>query len=276
MTKIALVQLQPELGDKEKNLEIVNKVIHSTDAPMIVFPEMFLTGYTLKDKTLKHAETIDGPSVNRISEMAQSEDRCIIIGMPEMDSELTGVIYNSALFAFPDGRVDTYRKMHLVNFGPFEEEYYFSKGNKLPIFDTPVGKVGPLICFDIFFPELSKYYAMKGAELLVCISASPTVTREFFEKVMVARAIENTVFFVYVNLVGTEVNLVFWGGNTVLDPRGVEITKGAYFEEGIVEADIDLKRLDVTRQFRPTIKETRGDILESLSNVSKLIIADEQ
>jgi predicted amidohydrolase len=157
--------------------------------------------------------------------------------------------------------------LHLANFGPFEEHLYFAKGVEAPVFDTSFGKVGMLICFDCFFPELSKIYALKGADLLLCISASPSTTRIYFEKVMVARAIENTVFFTYTNLVGTELNMTYWGGNTVVGPRGDVKAKGEYFKEQNVQCDLDLKELTTAREFRPTIRETRMELFFELKRL---------
>jgi predicted amidohydrolase len=124
-----------------------------------------------------------------------------------------------------------------------------------------------LICFDCFFPEVAKIYALKGADILVCISASPSTTRIFFEKVIVARAIENAIFFTYTNLVGTELNMVYWGGNTVIGPKGDVRAKGEYFEEAIVTCDIDLKDLSIAREFRPTLRDTRMELFNELQRL---------
>ncbi len=262
MSRIAMVQMQPKLGDKAHNLDIIERAIRSTEAEVLVFPEMFLTGYTLRDRFSDMAEDLDGPSVTRLTEFAKDNERWLVVGMPEKDPERTGLLYNSALVVGPDAPPETYRKMILANFGPFEEETYFARGNKMPIFDTPVGKMGVEICFDIFFPEISKVYALEGADIIVCISASPSVTREYFEKILLARAIENTTFVAYANLIGTEQNMTFWGGSQVIGPRGNVIAGGKPFIEGLVKAEIDLSELKVARQFRPTIRETRQDIME--------------
>lgn len=270
MAKIALVQIKPVLGDKHANIELMEKAIASTDAPVLIFAEMFLTGYTIKDKVLSLAETIDGSSVQKIGQLASRHKRTIIFGMPEKDAGVDGVIYNSAIIVFPDGSASSTRKMYLANFGPFEEETYFAKGDRLTIYDTPVGKVGLIVCFDMFFPELTKYYALAGADMVVCISASPSTTREFFEKVMLARAIENTIFIAYANLVGPEKNLIFWGGDALVGPRGNLLAKAPVLDEGIIEAEVDLKQLEIARQFRPTLKETRDDVLEAALRISKI------
>jgi predicted amidohydrolase len=262
--KLALAQLSPVLGDKEKNLDMMENVVKNSESDLVMFGELFLTGYMCRDNLTKHAEPLDGVSVNAIAKMAKEHDTHIVFGMPERSKEVQGQIFNSAVLVYPDERVERYRKLHLANFGPFEEHLYFARGSELPVFDTDIGKIGMLICFDCFFPELSKIYALKGADVLVCISASPSSTRIFFEKVIVARAIENTLFFTYTNLVGTELNMVFWGGNTVIGPRGDEKAKGEYFKEGIVTSEIDLKELNVAREFRPTIRETRIELFNEL------------
>jgi len=266
MTDLTLVQMQPKLGDKGHNLEIVERSINSTDAPLLIFPEMFLTGYTIRDKAQALAEDLDGPSVVKLKELSASHERWLVIGMPELDPDRTGIVYNSALVVSPDGAVETYRKMVLANFGPFEEHLYYGRGDKMPIFDTPVGRLGITICFDIFFPEIAKVYALAGADIIACISASPSVTREFFEKIIMARAIENTTFVAFTNLIGTEQNMTFWGGNQLIGPRGNVKAGGKAFVEGLVKADVDLAEIEVARQFRPTIKETRFEILESLNS----------
>jgi predicted amidohydrolase len=262
--KLALAQLSPVLGDKEKNLDMMENAVKNSESDLVMFGELFLTGYMCRDNLTKLAEPLDGVSVNAIAKMAKEHDTHIVFGMPERSKEVQGQIFNSAVLVYPDERVERYRKLHLANFGPFEEHLYFARGSELPVFDTDIGKIGMLICFDCFFPELSKIYALKGADVLVCISASPSSTRIFFEKVIVARAIENTLFFTYTNLVGTELNMVFWGGNTVIGPRGDEKAKGEYFKEVIVTSEIDLKELNVAREFRPTIRETRIELFNEL------------
>ncbi len=266
MEKLSIVQMKPKLGDKAHNLDIVKRAIQSTDAKVLIFPEMFLTGYTLRDRYQDMAEDLRGQSVKRIVELSKENEKWIIIGMPERDMDKTGIIYNSALLVSPDNEPETYRKMILANFGPFEEDLYFARGDKLQIFETPVGKMGITVCFDIFFPEIAKLYALAGVDIVVCISASPSDTREYFEKILVARAIENTTFVAYANLIGTEKNLTFWGGNQLIGPRGNVKAGGKAFVEGVVNAEVDLTELEVARQFRPTLRETRFEILESLAD----------
>lgn len=269
--KLALVQLPCILGEKAKNLEIIKSAVKESDSDIVVFGEMFLTGYMCRDNLTKLAEPLEGPSIKKIVDIAREYDTHIVFGMPERDSDIKGLFYNSAILVYPNEKVGCYRKMHLANFGPFEEHLYFGTGGNLPVFETRFGKIGMLICFDCFFPEVSKIYALKGADILVCISASPSTTRIFFEKVIEARAIENAIFFTYTNLVGTELNMVYWGGNTVIGPRGDVKAKGEYFKEDIVKCAINLKDLGTAREFRPTLRDTR---MELFSELQKLLEGD--
>ncbi len=265
--KLALGQRFCVLDDKKKNLDTIEEVVKESEPDLAVFGELFLSGYMCRDNLTKLAEPIDGPSIKRASKIAKEYGAHIVLGVPEKAKEKEGLFYNSSVLVYPNEKVGCYRKLHLANFGPFEEHLYFGYGNELPVFETKIGKIGMLICFDCFFPELSKIYALKGADILVCISASPSTTRTFFEKVIVSRAIENTIFFTYTNLVGTQLNMVYWGGNTVVGPRGDVKAKGEYFKEDTVECDINLKELSIAREFRPTIRDTRMELFSELQRL---------
>ena len=156
-----------------------------------------------------------------------------------------------------------------MDFGPFEEYAYFTPGSSTLTFDVKGLKFGILICYDIFFPELTKSYALQGADAAICISASPSITRRFFEIEMKARAVENTIYFIYSNLIGFDSRMDFWGGGSVIDPKGNEIVKGPYFEEKILTATLDPERIEEARRSRPTLRDTRRDILEGLLNSRK-------
>ncbi|TET89826.1 MAG: carbon-nitrogen hydrolase family protein [Methanomassiliicoccales archaeon] len=263
--KVLLGQLTPELGNKKKNVQRIEETVQGGQADLALFGETFLTGYMCRSDFKRLAEPIHGESVRSVSKIAESTGTHIIFGMPELD-EKTKVIYNSSVLVSPDGGVQVYRKLHLATFGPFEEGLYFGKGNELSLFETDIGRIGPLICFDSFFPELAKVYALQGADILTVISASPSTSGPMFEKVIPARAVENTVFVLYCNLVGTELNVVFHGGSLVLGPRGDEKAKGKYYEEDVIECEIDLKEIPPSREMRPTIRETRFDVMRKIES----------
>ena len=257
--KVAMGQYQARRGNVEANLERMDQVITSADADLVVFPELFLTGYMARDDHMRLGEPLDGDSVAAVAGAARATGSTVVFGMPESDPVKRGITYNSSVVVRPDGSADSYRKWSLPNFGPFEERMFFGHGNRLPVFDTPVGRLGLLICYDIFFPEICKAYALQGADILVCISASPTTSRDFFVKLAMARAIENACAFIYCNLVGSQMQLTFWGGSHIVGPRGHYIVHGPPYEEATVEGDIDLKEIGLSRPLRPTVRDTRKE-----------------
>jgi len=262
--KVALMQCAPAVGSKEKNLERMEQAIRETPADLYVFPELYLSGYNCKDEITRMAEPLEGEgakSVAAVERIAREHDACIIFGMAEKAPDTN--LYNSAVFVSPEGCAGAYHKWFLANFFPFEEKLYFKHGSELPLFDTPAGKLGMIICFDLFHPELCSLYAKAGADIMVCISASPTFSRYVFETVGPARAIENTVFFMYCNFTGLQERLTFWGGNYAISPRGFQIAKGEYFKEQAVVFELDSTEIEIARQLRPTLRTERtGDIAE--------------
>ncbi len=266
--KTALAQLAPQVGRKERNLEKIETAVAAAGADLVLFGEMFLTGYMARDEFPRLAESADGPSVKRLTKIATEHGSHIIVGMPERDSK-GKTLYNASVLAAPDGGSYVYRKIHPANFGPFEEELYFGRGSELTLVQTPLGKIGLLICYDAFFPELAKAYALEGAEILAIISASPATSKPFFDKVLPARAIENAIFVLYANLVGTELGMVFQGGTQAIGPRGEDLGRARDFEEEVVTADIDLKALPIAREFRPTLRDTHEELFRKVVSSGK-------
>ncbi len=269
--KTALIQSAPSVGDKEKNLREMERIIVENTADLYVFPELYLSGYNCKDEITLMAEPLEGKdatSVAAVEELARDHNVSIIFGMAEKAPDTN--LYNSAVFVSPGGYMGAYRKWFLANFFPFQEMLYFRPGSQLPLFDTPIGKLGIIICFDLFNPELCSLYAKAGANIIVCISASPTFSRYVFETVGPARAIENTVFFLYCNLTGLEERLMFWGGNYAISPRGSQLAKGEYFKEQAVIFDMDEAEIEVARQMRPTLRGERiGDLAQCYKRLWK-------
>lgn len=259
----ALVQAEPELGNPPANLKKMRKFVEGTQADLFLFGELYLSGYMAKDLFQKLAEDLGGPSVKEAQKIARSAGTHLIFGMPERE-EGTRTLYNSAIYVSPEGEVLSYRKLYPANFGPFEELQYFRQGDALRLIDTDLGRIGLLICYDTFFPEVPKGLALQGAEVLACISAAPATSKPFFDRVIPARAIENTAFFLYANLVGTELNIVFQGGTQAVGPRGEDLGKAEDFEEDVVTCTIDPKDIAVAKRFRPTVRDTRREVLSLL------------
>jgi len=262
--KAALAQLDATVGDKTKNLKKLEKAVAAAKADLFLAGELFLSGYMARDAFAQLAEPIDGPAVKTAQYIAQEYSTHIVFGMPERE-ESTKRLFNTSVLVAPDGKVASYRKVYLANFGPFEEGLYFARGDGLTLALTKLGKIGLLICYDAFFPELAKAYALQGADLLAIISASPATSKPFFDRILPARAIENALHVLYANLVGTELNIVFQGGTQAIGPRGEDLGKAADFVESTVLTEVDLRDVKTARMFRPTLRDTRKDMWDPVA-----------
>lgn len=267
--KVAVISMRPSICDKKANLKKMEEYIRKKKADMYVFPEAALTGYRIKDEIRDLAEPINGPSIKYMKNLAKKHKCYIVFGLPTKDKDVKGLNYNSAVLIHPEGKVDFYDKWFLPTFGPFEEKIFWNEGEKLKICKTKFGKIGLIICYDLFFPELCRGYSMLGADIIICLSAAPSVNRKYFETLIPARAVENTVFFIYSNLVSTQEDLVFWGGSQVYDPLGNLLVKAPYFKESIVTCDIDLSQIELARANRPVIRDIRPQIYDDLYYISR-------
>ena len=265
--KVALAQISCKQGDKAENTGKIEKNVtyaKTQGAELVIFPELSLTGYTLRDQVYELAETIPGPSTSILEEMAEKANVHIVVGMPELSEKTQSTIYNTAVLVGPSGFIGKYRKMYLPTHSVFEEKRYFRPGYQTAAFDTKLGKIGLTICYDVFFPEVSRLTRLKGAQLIVCISASPAVRRAFFETLTAARAIENTAFLAYVNLVGIEDGLQFWGGSRLIGPNGKTIVKAKCDKEDLVIGEVDYADIKPVETFVPTLRDLRPEIFDKL------------
>jgi predicted amidohydrolase len=274
--KLALISARPTIANKTKNIQIMQNYIKKTKADIYIFGEYFLSGDRCKDEFRDLAEPLNGPSVQFLTKIAKNKQCYIVFGMPTKDDKVDGLIYNAAVLIHPNGTVNAYKKWFLPNAGPFEEKIFFDQGEDLPVFNTTFGKIGLLICYDLNFPELAKALTLQGADLLICISASPSTTRRYFETLLPARALENTVFVAYVNLAGNQEDLIYWAGSQVYDPLGNLIIKAPYFKESIITCDIHLKHLEAARARRPVLRDIRPEIYQDLYQFSRFHIKKER
>ncbi|HIH00887.1 TPA: carbon-nitrogen hydrolase family protein [Thermoplasmata archaeon] len=265
--KITLAQVSCQLHDKEANLERMRAVVKGTPGDIVVFPELNVTGYMPRDDLFKLAEPMNGPTMKTVVELASESQKDIIFGMPVEDERAPGHLFNSALVATGDGGLFRYDKMYLPNFGPFEERIFFAGGRTAVVVPGMHAKIGLTVCYDIFFPELAKLESMMGAQVLVNLSASPTTSRQSFDMVLPARAVENGVFMVFLNMVGVHGSLVFSGGSRVLNPRGEAVAEAHDLKEQVVEADIDLDEVALARRFRPLARDVRPEVLKALESM---------
>jgi len=264
---IALAQISCEQGNKEKNLETIRENVAKAKregAQLVIFPELSLTGYVVRDQIYELAERIPGPSTRFVEELAKESKLHIVFGMPEASEKAQATLYNSAILVGPKGVIGKYHKMYLPTHSVFEEKRYFRPGYQVAVFDTKLGKIGLVICYDIYFPEVTRLTRLNGAQLIVCISASPGIRRSFFETLTTARAIENTAFLAYVNMAGIEDGLQFWGGSRMIGPGGRIIAQAKYDEEDFVVAEVDYADAKSVEAFVPTLRDLRPELFDKL------------
>jgi predicted amidohydrolase len=271
--KLALAQISSRRENKKENLQKIEEfTIKAKEqaADLVIFPELSLTGYVVHDQIYELAEIIPGSSTKRIEDLAKKTGTYIIFGMPELSEKTEATIFNTAVFVGPNGFIGRYRKMYLPTHSVFEEKRYFRPGYQTASFDTTLGNIGLCICYDIFFPEVFRLTRLKGAELIVCISASPAVRRSYFEILTAARALENTAFLAYVNLVGVEDGLQFWGGSRLVSPTGDILAKAKYDEEDLVICEVDYSNIRPAETFIPTLRDLRPELFDKLKRHAEL------
>ncbi len=265
--KIALAQISCKREDKKENIRRIEEITVKAKeqaADLVIFPELSLTGYVVRDQIYELAETIPGPATKRIEDMAEKNRMHIVFGMPELSQKSQATIFNTAVLVGPEGFIGKYRKMYLPTHSIFEEKRYFRPGYHVAAFDTAIGNIGLSICYDLYFPEVCRLARLKGAQLLVCISASPAVRRTYFEILTLARAVENSAFLAYVNLVGVEDGLQFWGGSRLVEPTGKILLKAKYDEEDLMIDEIDYSDIRPIETFIPTLKDLRPELFDEL------------
>ena len=233
----------------------------------VIFPEMSVTGYLMHDDVYQLAESIpSGSMCEQLSEISIKNNIYLIVGMPE--SSLPGLLYNSAVLFGPEGYLDKSRKVYLPNHSVFNERRYFKSAQGLNIVSTPFGKFGLQICYDIFSPEITRAHALLGAHTSICISASPGVRRQYFETFIPARAMENTINFVYVNQAGIQDDLIFWGGSEVRSATGKQMLKLKYDEPDFGIATLTTESPQSAKNFVPTLKDLPSWIYAELEECS--------
>lgn len=231
--KIAIAQITPELGNKQKNLKKIKDAAYKAASDLVVFPEMATTGYMLTKQELKKlAETTEGETVSELKKIACENNCILVVGMPE---KLNNKIFNTSVIIGPKGLITKHQKTHLF----LKEKLYFSPGETNPtIFECQKVKIGIGICYDYMFPEYWRNLALRGAQIF--INPANFVFQYGFY-MMKARAIENGIFSICVNRVGKERGQKFFGGSEAVDNRGNIIYK-AKDKEIVKTLTIDPKK----------------------------------
>jgi predicted amidohydrolase len=262
--RIALAELAPRRGEVDANLDAIARVARAAPADLVVFPELFVSGYRVGDAVHRLALDPATLSASPLAACAAAVGRTLVVGAPLRSAERPGEVQNAAVLFPPRGAPAVQVKRFLPTYGPFEEGSVFTPTSRSRPIDVEGASVGLEICYDAFFPEVSRELALSGAVLLVVISAAPVTSRRLFEKVLPARAVENAVPLVYVNRVGVEDGLVFGGGSGAWDARGEPLAlepagvDGRGDGESVRVAELDLTDAPRWRPFRPVLRDRAG------------------
>jgi predicted amidohydrolase len=256
MRRIAVVQMESKPLEVELNLRKVLSFLGSAaeqQVDLVVFPECVLTGYILDlEEAHSVALPFDSPWIDQIVEACRKFGLLSVIGSLEKDDK--GKCFNAAFLIAPDGLLNVYRKTHLPGFGA---DRYLSAGDQLSdVIGTPVGLLGMLICFDLFFPEAVRILALNGAELIIVPSAWSSVSTYYPDYILRSRSFENGVYIIAADHVGNERGVNFLGRSIVAGIDGQVIAEGSRHSEEMLIVDIEPKRsLEKRRVFTSGIDE---------------------
>ena len=262
MTKtvdIALAQLGPRLRHTEANVETVRRVVaEHPEAGLVVFPELFLSGYTVTGVD-ELAILPSGPELKTLADIARENSTALIVGAAE---RVNDGVANSAFCVDERGNITAaYRKVQVYG---GDEGDAFLVGDELLLVELCGVKVGLMICFDMEFPEVARALAWAGAELLVTISANMEPFGNDHAVFASARALENGLPHAYVNQVGPgDKGLIFTGGSSIISPDGELLAQAGSLEEIVVNAELSLPmksniREDYLNQERFPLPEVRN------------------
>lgn len=277
--KIALAQINPALGDFEKNLKkhlaFCDRAIKKK-AELVVFPELSLTGYSIKDLNFDLAVSSNN---QKLLEPLLKKSKSIDIICGGIEEDINYGIFNTA-FYISGGKIEfTHKKIYPPDYGMFEEIRYFSKGKEVNVHDTKFGKLGVLVCEDLWHMSLPLIQALKGAKVLITIACSPTrlqmntssktiknyeINSEHHKSY--ARLLSS--YVVFCNRVGFEDGVNFWGGSEIVDPFGSVVKVAKFFDEDLIVAEIDYNKI---RRARHQARHFLDEDVNALKHFVKLL-----
>jgi N-carbamoylputrescine amidase len=262
-------------SDPAKNLrkaiEQISKAARR-GAKLVCLPELFRSLYFCQKQDyacFDLAEPIPGPTTKVLAAVAKKHKITLVSSLFE---KRTGGLYHNTTVVFgPDGKtLGMYRKMHIPDDPGFNEKFYFTPGDTgfEPI-DTPVGKLGVLVCWDQWYPEAARLMALRGAQILIYPTAIGwargekkevcDTQRSAWQTIQRSHAIANGVYILSINRTGWEKDLNFWGTSFVSNPFGRVVAEASLSREEIVHAFLDLKETTSTRQHWPFLRDRRVD-----------------
>ncbi|MEW4570268.1 carbon-nitrogen hydrolase family protein [Tautonia sp. JC769] len=237
--RVAAVQMDVKLGDREGNLgAILDRIDRAAEAGarLVVFPECALSGYVFESRAeaMTAAEAIDGPSLGAMAARCAERGVFAVVGMLERDGDR---LFNACALVGPEGVVASYRKIHLPHLGV---DRFVDPGDRpFGVVEAAGLRLGMHICYDGSFPESGRVMTLLGADVLVLPTNWPTRAEPTAEHFPIVRAMENAVFVMAVNRVGSERGFPFIGRSAIVDPNGQVLARGDGQCEQILMAEID-------------------------------------
>ena len=267
--KVAVAQIKPKLEDLQSNLSLYEEKIgqgRKTKADLLLFPELSLTGYFLRDMVPNVALKLSSGEVKKLERL--SRGAAFVAGLVEESSDYR--FYNAAVY-FEDGEIrHVHRKVYLPTYGMFDEQRYFARGDRIRAFDTKFGRMAMLICEDLWHPSTAYLAALDGALAILCPSTSPLrgITDGQAQDdnalywVLLNRTYAQTfgLFLIYGNRVGFEDGVGFWGGSEILDPFGQRIGKAKYYEEDFIIGEVAIDSVRRKRTMAPLLRDEDVDL----------------
>jgi predicted amidohydrolase len=271
--RVTLVQSNPRLGDLHANLaahlERIEALRGASD--LLVFPELSLTGYFLKDQVLELGLARDSDELARLA--AAARDVSLFVGFVERTPE--GRLFNAAGF-FEDGELKAvHRKVHLVTYGLFEEARDFAAGEEFRVIESKLGRFGPLICEDAWHAPSAYQHFLNHADALIVMSASPArgvevpppgaepglASQRTWDVLLAAQALLYRTYVAYASRVGWEDGVGFCGGSTVFGPEGDKLASLPALDEGEIGARLTSDDLHRARYATPLRRDEKPAIL---------------
>lgn len=267
MIRAGFFQFSPLFGKIKANVSRVVERLSEMEADLVVLPELFTSGYqfTSRREVERLAEEIPGGyTTRRLIALARSKRLFIVAGLPERKG---AGLFNSSILVGPEGFIDVYRKAHLF----YEEKLWFSPGNTyLKVWDIGIARVGMMICFDWFFPEVARVLSLKGADI-ICHPANLVLPH--CPNAMVTRCLENRVYAITADRIGYEERgekerLAFIGTSQVVSPSGEVLCRASQDKEEVKILDIDPReaRKKAVNRHNDLLKDRRIDLYAELMN----------
>jgi predicted amidohydrolase len=267
--RIALAQINPRLGSLTANVALYEEAVRRSvgeRADLLVFPELSLTGYFLRDTVPSVALSVKSAEMKALEQL--SRELPFVAGLVEESADHR--FFNSAIY-FEDGEIrHVHRKVYLPTYGMFDEQRYFARGDRVRAFESKFGRLTLLICEDLWHPSTIYLAALDGALAVLCPSASPLRgivegqaqddNARYWEMLNRTYAETYSLFMIYGNRCGFEDGVGFWGGSEIIDPFGQRLAKAKYYEEDFLVAEVALESVRRKRTMSPLLRDEDIDL----------------